>query len=256
MGRGETPEEQELGRKKVELAALEGELAEAELVLATQRAEVFLFERRYMREVGVLYARLDDLEALLAEALALRQPANNAARTRAEEARRQADETAGAAAAGEDGSSERVELSEDLKKLYRQLVHQVHPDLVLDPAEKLRREAAFKAMQSAYERGDAQGMLAAAAALGADPSAVKGEDVGAQLVRAIRQIAQVRRRLEAVREEIGVLAASSMFELWQKAQEAEADGRDLIGDLAAELNKKVEELVASLTVLAGPEQSG
>lgn len=44
-----------------------------------------------------------------------------------------------------------------------------------------------------------------------------------------------------------------MFGLWQKAQEAEADGRDLIEELAAGLERNVEELQKSLEVLeAGP----
>ena len=51
-----SPEEQELARKRQELALLQVELTDRELSLANLRAELAAFEGRYLREVGVLYA--------------------------------------------------------------------------------------------------------------------------------------------------------------------------------------------------------
>ena len=65
-----TPEEQELEKKKAELAALEAELIQRELDLATFRAELTEFETRYLSIVGVRYAELDEIEAQIAEAQA------------------------------------------------------------------------------------------------------------------------------------------------------------------------------------------
>jgi hypothetical protein len=62
-----SPEEQELARKRQELAILQAELTDRELSLANLRAELAAFEGRYLREVGVLYAELDDWNAKIAE---------------------------------------------------------------------------------------------------------------------------------------------------------------------------------------------
>jgi hypothetical protein len=65
--RRQTPEERELENKRARLAALEVELAQRELDLATLKAELQTFEARYLREVGVFYAELDEIEAEIAE---------------------------------------------------------------------------------------------------------------------------------------------------------------------------------------------
>ena len=79
-----TPEEQELERKNVELASFEADLIQRELDLATLRADLAEFEARYLRQVGVLYAELDEIEARIAEAQASRMIIEaSAPRTRA-----------------------------------------------------------------------------------------------------------------------------------------------------------------------------
>ena len=91
------PEEAELKRKQLELAAIENELAERELDLSTLEAELRAFERRYLRTVGIKYAELDDLEAQIAEALARLNPQDIRTHEQASQARAQADESAQAA---------------------------------------------------------------------------------------------------------------------------------------------------------------
>jgi hypothetical protein len=89
-----TPEEQELEKKKHELASLETELIQSELDLATLRAELTDFEGRYLRAVGCLYAELDKIEAQIAEAQARRRPNDSDAQKKAACARAQAEESA------------------------------------------------------------------------------------------------------------------------------------------------------------------
>ena len=62
-----TPEEEELLRKREELAGVRGALAERELELADLRSQLKSFEGRYLRQVGILYAELDNWEAKIAE---------------------------------------------------------------------------------------------------------------------------------------------------------------------------------------------
>jgi hypothetical protein len=56
------PEEEELARKRQQLAGVESELADRELHLASMRATLAAFERRYLGIVGVGYATLDESE--------------------------------------------------------------------------------------------------------------------------------------------------------------------------------------------------
>jgi hypothetical protein len=57
------PEEEELLRKREELATVRSALAERELELVDLRSQLVAFEGRYLREVGTLYAELDDWKA-------------------------------------------------------------------------------------------------------------------------------------------------------------------------------------------------
>jgi hypothetical protein len=209
--RRETPEERELGRKRAQLAAIEGALGEEDLALASNRAEVFLFERRYMRAVGSRYAELDELEARLAETLAKRNPNDEMARYRAEAARKQADATSHAKREPEQpvDTAELLhfEPSDELKQLYRSGAKRIHPDLAplgTSAEENERRTAAMASFSDAYVRGDETAMRIILAEWDARPEMVEGADVAAELVRVIRQIAQVERRLEAVRVELVV----------------------------------------------------
>ena len=59
----QTPDDLDLLDKREQLAAVRARLAECESELAQLRAQLKAFEGRYLRQVGVLYAELDDLEA-------------------------------------------------------------------------------------------------------------------------------------------------------------------------------------------------
>src|SRR5581483_5610730 len=86
------PEEEEIERKRAELAALRMTLADRELEIADLRRHLGAFEGRYLRQVGVLYAELDELNARIAE-LRARQNPSSQAQQQAEEAREHARQT-------------------------------------------------------------------------------------------------------------------------------------------------------------------
>ena len=75
-----------------ELAFLQADLTDRELFLANLRAELAAFEGRYLREVGVLYAELDEWNAKIAE-LAAEAHGSEEAKSAAAEAREQAEES-------------------------------------------------------------------------------------------------------------------------------------------------------------------
>jgi len=86
------PEEEEVLRKREELAAIRAVLAERELELVDLRSQLAAFEGRYLRQVGALYAELDDWKARIAELQARLDP-SAASKVQAEEARDQARQT-------------------------------------------------------------------------------------------------------------------------------------------------------------------
>jgi hypothetical protein len=67
LSRQQTPEEAELARRQLELSALRSTLISRERKLADLRAQLLSFEGRYIRQVGKLYAQLDEWEKKIAE---------------------------------------------------------------------------------------------------------------------------------------------------------------------------------------------
>jgi hypothetical protein len=238
--RGQTPEEEELAAKLAELASLEDELAQRELDLATLLAELHLFERRYLQIIGSRYAKLDDLKARIAEALAQEKPADPAAEAEARQARARAEESADAAGDLRQPEAEiKFQPSEDLKKLYREAARKVHPDLAVDEEDRKRRERLMKEVNQAYEQGDEAALSAVLRESEVSPEAITGQGVAFELVRAIRKIAQARSRLEAIDAEIAATNASPLCTLRAKAEESAATGRDLLVEMAASLDQEI-----------------
>jgi len=237
----QTPEEQELARKQAELASLQAELAQGELDAATLRAEVHAFEARYLRIVGARYAELDEIKAQIAEALADAAPLEQESRTEARRARAQARESADAAADGADEGRlpPKFQPSESLRRLYREVARRIHPDLASDDRDRARRTQLMAEANRAYEEGDEARLQAILREWESSPEAVKGEGAGAELVRVIRKIAQVRRRLRDIQTEIARLKESDICKLKVKVDEAEAQGRDLLAEMVARLDWQI-----------------
>ena len=67
-------QEAELEEKQRILVELETDLSDRELELATLRAELGVFENKYLQTVVMKYAILDDLKARIAAILAAEEP--------------------------------------------------------------------------------------------------------------------------------------------------------------------------------------
>jgi hypothetical protein len=235
----QTPEEQELERKQIELAALESEIAQRELDLATFQTELRCFELRYLRVVGTKYAELDQIEAEIAETLARLYPHDDFARQRAERAREQAKESDQATGTAKADKSPQFQPGENLKKLYRDAAKRIHPDLATDENERARRNKVMADLNRAYANGDEARLQAILDEWEGGPEAVKGEDIAAELVRIIRKIAQVRERLAAISREIAKLEESDLFKLRNKVKEAERQGRHLLEEMAQKVEVEI-----------------
>ncbi|MFD8966075.1 J domain-containing protein [Streptomyces sp. NPDC059568] len=153
--------------------AAEQALIEFEIALETFRIEVENFSRLHHQRLGPMYARLDELDAMIAEARAARTGDPEDLR-KAREARAMVQPMPGVEELfhdwiDSDGLSaeaaamlteqpvrppKRVRPSDEARKLYRDLVRKAHPDLARDDNERARREEFLTRVNAAYGRGD------------------------------------------------------------------------------------------------------
>ena len=232
-----TPEEEELLRKREELAGVRGALAERELELADLRTQLKSFEGRYLRQVGVLYAELDDWEAKIAEIEASLRPSPTASQ-QAQETRKRAEETH-EATHGEASKARDFQPSADLRSLFRETAKRLHPDFAKDEADRLLRTRLMAQANAAYSQGDAEALQRILDEFGNSPESVRGEGVGAELVRIIRQIHQARKNIAAIENELSSLRASEIAQLKQDVEKAEKEGRDLLAELEASVQVRI-----------------
>jgi hypothetical protein len=233
------PEDEELDKKRLELARLGSELADRESHVATLRAELAAFERRYLRIVGTRYAELDEINAQIAEQFSQRRMKDEQAQRAARQAREQANESRSTVEAHASNERAKDLPSHELKSLYRQVAKQVHPDLSSDPEDRKLRQRFMAEANRAYESGDVGRLKRILEEYESCPEAVYGEGVGADLVRIIRKITQVRRRLTEIEQEIQELVGSELAKLKVKAEEYEKQGRDLLAEIAEQVDRHI-----------------
>jgi hypothetical protein len=234
------PPEDALERKRRELAGLQAQLADREVFLTSLRAEVAGFEGRYLREVGGLYAELDEWLAKMAEITA-ELIGSEESRTVAAEARAQAGETF-AAAHGEAARIEEFRPRPDLKKLFREVCNQVHPDRAATEADRAVRERLMAEANVAYRAQDEAGLRRVMEEYLRRPEAVVGGSPEAELERVERQIERIRRRLEEIEKEIAMINSTEIARMMVKVHEALREGRDLLDDMARGLRLRIANL--------------
>ncbi|MEU5657618.1 J domain-containing protein [Streptomyces sp. NPDC047737] len=170
-GAAGAPRPEERLAKAVRVA--EQALIEFEIAVETFRVEVENFSRLHHQKLGPMYARLDELDAQIAEARAARTGDPEDVR-KAQEARAIVMPMPGVDELfhdwmDSDGLSpeasamlteqpvrppKRVRPSEEARKLYRELARQAHPDLAPDEKERTRRDEFIARVNAAYGRGD------------------------------------------------------------------------------------------------------
>jgi len=228
-----TPEEIELKKKLRILDRLSDRLADAEEEMAAFVARLEQFEARYTMEVARLYAEFDEIEAEIAEEEYKLVPDDEDIKRRAEELRRQAAESAARADAAKEKRDFRFDPTPEAKKAYHKLARLIHPDLALDTADKEKRHGLMAELNLAYSEGDQAKLNKLAIDIHISPEVITGDSAGDRLVRAIRQIAQVRARLQELRDQRIESESSELHELMLRVEAEGAEGRDVLAQMAA-----------------------
>lgn len=235
------PEEEELQSKRQELGDLEKLLIERELQLVSLRRELAAFERLYTEKVGVRYAELDELEAQIAQLVAERDPSDVEAQKVAKDARARAEESQAGVTGIVVKGAVRSSPSSSLKSLYREVARRIHPDLAVDEVDRARRQGLMADANRAYENGDEARLRAILEKYESSPESVIGEGAGADLVRVIRKLAQVKRRLSEIDTDVKGIMESDLFELKKKVHEGKVQGRDVLNEMVSSVNSRIDD---------------
>lgn len=244
------PEEIELNKKRAVLERLKDRLATNEEEMADLRAELEQFEAQYTMEVGRLYADLDEIDAEIAEEEVKLNPEDEEIKRKAENARKRAEESA--AQADEENwqaCTFKWQPTAEAKKAYHKLARMIHPDLALDAEERERRHGLMSKLNDAYSAGDQNRLNKLVEEYRDSPDLVKGDSIGDELIRAIRQIAQMKSRFGELREEKLTLELSELFILRGKVNAEMIEGRNLLRQMAERTKthiKKAERRLSNL----------
>lgn len=236
-----TPQERELREKLKELHKLEADLVQRELDLSTLIAELRALDLLYMRKVGIRLTQLDLLDARIAEILARLNPGDRSAEKRAREARKHADQTQEEvrSAQAEPETATTFQPSESLRRLYRECARLMHPDLACDDPDRENRNKWMVEVNDAYQTGDEPRMRTLMEQWGNSPESVQGAGPTADLERTLRKINRANERLTTIKAEVERLRHSFAYTLKMRIRAAFKDGRDLLEEMAAKIDKQV-----------------
>jgi len=252
-----SPEEKELNKKRALLDRLKDRLATKEEDMADLRAELEQFEAKYTMEVGRLYAELDDIEALIAEEEVRIHPEDEEIRLKAQEARRRAEESAAQAEAEDwEHCSFKWQPTIEAKKAYHKLARLIHPDLALDAEERERRHGLMAKLNDVYAATHQVWLNKLVEDHRDSPDLVKGDSVADELVRAIRQISQIKNRLKELRDEHLKVELSELFILQNKVRAEMLEGRNLLQQMAARTRTHIVKAQRKLDHLVKVNESG
>jgi hypothetical protein len=225
-----TPKEADLFRRRIELAALRAELSRCEATLEQLRAQIFSFEGRYIRQVGVLYIQLDEWEDRIAE---LNSPPVLPEGAEWPEGGKQAELQPATLPPDE---AQPGELVIELKALFHEVAKRIHPDFACDALDECRRTHLMAQANAAYLRNDAailQRMLH-----GYDPATGNGDKAN-ELTHTLTLIARCREDISQLAVEIASIEQSEMVDLQRRTILAAAEGRDLLAELAAQVKGRI-----------------
>jgi hypothetical protein len=238
-----SPEENELDKKKEELEKLKQELLDKEVELVTLKTNLSAFLQEYYAEIGYLLIELDELKATLSEQL-LNQDVENQFPERRKEAKKY---RAKADASAEEGrriaqdKKQRVKPTEDIKELYREVAKLFHPDLATDKEDNESRGKYMRALNLAFESGDIEKMRKLKSDWGNSPEMISGEGIAVDLIRIIRIIANVKSQLVEVQTEIQGTIESETYSLFMKFESAEKKNINMFNIMKNRLNIEIRE---------------
>jgi hypothetical protein len=250
--------QEKIDQLRTEIQRREGELVRLQAEVTKLGREVDEFQERYDRIVGVAQTRLDAVKAAIEELNEERRLSQigdtNPLRSTwvppadyvpVEEQYRRAwtkpDPASSTASSSYSGYAE--DRADIVKRLYRDLARRFHPDLGSNDAERARRTEIMNHINEAYQAQDLETLELVAAQKDA-------KDDSPLAALTLRQLRKTRDSLldeiEGLKRERDTLNNSRMMRLKTDERTAKLRGRDMLRDLAQEIDAEYFRLMQKL----------
>jgi DnaJ domain len=133
----------------------------------------------------------------------------------------------------------------DIKVLYRQLARRYHPDLARNDPDRIASNEQMKEINQAYDAGDLHALMRLAG-MSIPYKLNLGQPAPASDLpsASMTELEQLNHKLHAVRRQISRLSSLTIVKLSLDVKLARHQGRDLLGEMAAELEYKVSRKTA------------
>lgn len=250
-----SPEEIELDKKRQELANLLEEQSLIERELAAVKAEIRIFERSYAQMLGDRIAELEQLEWQISGLLGTGETEEEHHKyfhtAEQEPAARCVSRTT---LLDDDPDTTTVGEEKSLKALYRELAKTIHPDLAANDQERSRRQELMTVANRAYQEGDRSRLQRIMKEWQLGPESIQSVDIGTELIRLIRQIAQTRRTIRDLIEMIDELRHSDIYRFRQRVDDNLNEGIDLLAEMAATVDLDIAKARKRLALLRGEKE--
>lgn len=252
--------------------AAENALIEYEIAVETFRIEIENFSRLHHQRLGPMYARLDELDASIAEVAAaisgdpddLRKARELRAAVlpmpRVEELFHGWIDSEGLSPEASAMLTERnvrppsrVRPSEEARKAYRELVRKAHPDLAQEEAERKRREEFLVRVNKAYGDGDTDALRELLEEWEAGPREEEPEARLAQSELLYARLEWLAERKEALTAMVAEMEQSAIGAMLKMAPD---DPDKLLEEIAEQLLQQVAEREAELGRLTEVMKAG
>jgi hypothetical protein len=248
--------QEKIDQLREEIQRREGELVRTQAEVTKLGRELDEFQERYDRIVGVAQTRLDAVKAAIEELNEERRlnqigdtnplrsswvPPDNYVSV--EEQYRRAWTKPDPSASSSPASSYVEDRADIVKRLYRDLARRFHPDLGTNDAERARRTEIMNHINEAYQAQDLETLELVAAQKDA-------KDDSPLAALTLRQLRKTRDSLldeiEGLKRERDTLNNSRMMRLKADEKMAKMQGRDMLRDLAQDIDAEYFRLMQKL----------
>jgi hypothetical protein len=232
---------EQLKSLRATLEQAQAELIEAEAKLADHMAEVNAFEFEFEAKVGHLWDKLDALEEEIERYQDRIQMMRDGYLSAERQYRRAWNAPPRSAPTPPPEPLSQAD-EDQIKRLYRQLARRFHPDLAADVSERAYRTERMAAINDAYAARSRTELEVLARE--PDPFIKSGHvqpgQTEAELILALKnELARCQRRTRDIEGEIRSLHQRPSVQLSLEVKLARRRGRDLLGEMADELEAKI-----------------
>lgn len=244
-----TPEEVELEKKNAELARFSTQLTEREARFNALKYEIRMFEQRYEELLGQHITTLEELEWQINGMLGVGgQPDEPVTARPASDAFTYFHHRTDLLDEGDLPQGSPVK---SFKTLYRDVAKTIHPDLSPDEGERKRRQELMAIANKAYAEGDRKTLEDILYEWEPPRSCDPELDIALALVKVIREIARVQQDIYAMGCKIDELKTTDIYLFKLRVDEAQAEGIDLLAEMAIKVERDITRAQNRLSLLRG-----